>query len=99
MRSTEASLIYRHKWLLLLLAFAAPAMAEERRAGIRAVAGVIPPLVMKDQAQLTGFSIELWKAIAAKLGAETSYRIVPDINGLFDALRTGESDIVIVGVY
>ncbi len=85
--------------MLLLLALASPVMAEEKRAEIRAVSALVPPLVMEEQGHLTGFSIELWEAVAAKLGARTSYQLVPEAAGLFEALRKGQSDIAVVGVY
>ncbi len=99
MRSPEASIVLRYRWMFLLVALASPAMAEGDRAEIRAVTAVIPPLVMDDQGHLTGFSVELWNAVATKLGARTSYRVVPNTVLLLDALRAGESDIAIMGMY
>ncbi len=99
MQSFEASVVLGHRWMLLLLALASPAMAEQDRREIRTVAAVIPPLVIEDQGHLTGFSVELWNEVAAKLGARTSYRVVPDVTTLLGALQRGESDIAIVGLY
>ncbi len=97
--ATESFILYWGRGILLLLALASSARAGEKPAEIRAVAAVIPPLVIDEQGHLTGFSIELWKEVAKKLGTPTSYRLVPDAAGLFEALRKGDSDIAIVGVY
>ncbi len=99
MRSHEASVFLRHRWMLLFAAIASPAMAEGDTAEIRAVAAVIPPLVMEDQGHLTGFSVELWNEVATKLGARTTYRVVPNTVALLNALREGESDIAVMGMY
>ncbi|MGO9066187.1 MAG: transporter substrate-binding domain-containing protein [Myxococcaceae bacterium] len=99
MRSTRASVVHKHWGLLLVLALASPAIGEEKRPEIRAVAAIVPPLVMEEQGHLTGFSIELWEAVAAKLGVRTSYQLVPDAAALLDALSTGQSDIAVVGLY
>jgi len=37
---------------------------------------VFPPFVMEQNGSLTGFSIELWNAIAARLKLKTRYRIM-----------------------
>ncbi len=100
MRSHEASVLFRHGWMLLFVAVVSPSMAEGDGTEIRAVAAVIPPLVMEDhQGHLTGFSLELWNEVATKLGARTSLRVVPNTVALLDALRRGESDIAIMGMY
>ena len=83
----------------LLLAFALPALAADKTAEIRAVVGIIPPAVMEERGHLTGFSIDLWNEVAAKLNAQTSYQIAPDVAAIFDALRTGKADIAITGHY
>jgi polar amino acid transport system substrate-binding protein len=83
----------------VLWALACPALATDKAVEIRAVAGVIPPAVMEEGGRLTGFSVDLWNAVAAKLNAHTSYQIAPDVGAIFDALRTGKADIAIAGHY
>jgi polar amino acid transport system substrate-binding protein len=83
--------------VLAFLALAAPALARAEGPPIRAVAGVFPPFVMEDRGQLTGFSIDLWNAVAAKLGVPTTYEVVPDTASAFEALRTGKADVVVTG--
>ena len=85
--------------MLILLTLACPALAADKGAEIRAVVGIIPPAVMEERGQLTGFSVDLWNEVAAKLNARTSYQIAPDVAAIFDALRTGKADIAITGYY
>ena len=85
--------------MLVLLALAFPALAADKRAEIRAVVNIIPPAVMDERGHLTGFSVDLWNEVAAKLKARTSYQIAPDVPAIFDALRTGKADIAITGYY
>ena len=84
---------------MVLLALASPALAADKTAEIRAVAAIIPPSVMEERGRLTGFSVDLWNAVAAKLNMQTSYQIAPDAAAIFDAVRTGKADIAIAGHY
>ena len=99
MISIEAFVVRMSVGMSLLLAFALPGIAADKTAEIRAVAGVIPPAVMEEGGRLTGFSVDLWNAVAAKLNVKTSYQIAPDVAAIFDALRTGKADIAIAGHY
>jgi polar amino acid transport system substrate-binding protein len=99
MRSIQVPVVLQRGWLLLLLAVASPALAQEKRTEIRAVTGVLPPLVIEDRGHLTGFSIDPWEAVAEKLGVRTTYRIVPDVAGFFDALRSGQTDVGVSGAF
>ncbi|MGO9061380.1 MAG: transporter substrate-binding domain-containing protein [Candidatus Binataceae bacterium] len=54
---------------------------------------------MEQNSTLTGFSIELWNAIAARLKLKTSYRIMPDVGALEDALRSKGADVVVSPPY
>jgi polar amino acid transport system substrate-binding protein len=80
-----------------IVLLAAPAQAAEGRPAIRAVAGVFPPFVMEDRGQLTGFSIDLWNAVAARMEVPTTYQVVPDTASAFEALRSGKADVVVTG--
>ena len=45
---------------------------------IRVAVTIAPPFVMEQNGSLTGFSIDLWNAIAKQLKVKTSYQIKPD---------------------
>lgn len=99
MRSIEALVIRGCSAMLPLFALALPGLAADNGAEIRAVVCIIPPAVMEEQGHLTGFSVDLWNEVAAKLNARTSYHIAPDVPAIFDALRTGKADIAVAGHY
>jgi len=61
--------------------------------GVRVAVVVLPPLVVKQNGSLTGFSVELWNAIAKRLKVETSYQIMPDGNALEEAMRSKSADL------
>ena len=52
---------------------AAPAPGESQE--VRVVVAVVPPFVMQQNGNLTGFSIDLWNAIAARLKIKTNYQL------------------------
>jgi polar amino acid transport system substrate-binding protein len=60
---------------------------------VRVAVVIVPPLVMEQNGSLTGFSIELWNAIAKRLKVETSYQIMPDGNALEEAMRSKSADL------
>ncbi len=78
-----------------LTLLASPAWGAE--APLRAVAGVFPPFVMQEDGKLTGFSIDLWNAVAARMERPTTIALVPDTASAFDALRSGQADVVVTG--
>ena len=59
------------------------------------VAFVVPPSVMEQNGTLTGFSVDLWNAIAARLKVKTSYQIVPDVNQVEEAMRSKNADLTL----
>jgi len=57
-----------------------------------------PPFEFKDKTgKHTGFDVELWDALAKKIGAE--YKLQPmDFNGIIPGLQTGQIDVGIAGM-
>ncbi|MGA9721233.1 MAG: transporter substrate-binding domain-containing protein [Candidatus Binatus sp.] len=74
------------------------ASAQSEAPELRVAAFVAPPGVMEQNGTLTGFSIDLWNAIAARLKVKTSYQIVPDVSHLEEALRSKNADLTL-GLY
>ncbi len=62
---------------------------------LRVAAIIAPPSVMEKNGTLTGFSVDLWNAIAPRLKVKTSYQIVPDVSHLEEAMRSKSADVVI----
>jgi polar amino acid transport system substrate-binding protein len=61
-------------------------------------ARILPPMVIDQKGQLSGFSIELWNKIAEKLQLKTRYEPAPDVRGLLDQIRTGKAEAGISAV-
>jgi polar amino acid transport system substrate-binding protein len=70
-------------------AAAAPALPRGQTVAIatRAVA----PFVMKEGSGLTGFSIDLWNAIAVELGIKSQYVVIDTLPKLLEAVRSGQT--------
>ena len=60
---------------------------------------VFPPFIMEQNGSLTGFSIELWNAIAARLKLKTSYQMMPDITAVEEAMRSKSVDLIVAPVF
>lgn len=71
----------------------APASAKAEAPVVRVAVVVLPPLVMEQKGSLTGFSIDLWNAIAKRLKVETSYKVLPDGAALEGAMRSKSADL------
>ncbi|HUO04651.1 MAG TPA: transporter substrate-binding domain-containing protein [Candidatus Binataceae bacterium] len=75
------------------------ATAQDNIPEIRAVGIVAPPFVMQQNGSLTGFSFDLWNAIAARLKLKTSYQIAPDAGALEEAMRSKRADVTVTPVF
>ncbi len=80
-------------FLVILGFLVAPSSAEVETPRVRVAVVVIPPLVMEQNESLTGFSIELWNAIAKRLKLETSYQVLPDAGALEAAMSSKSADL------
>jgi polar amino acid transport system substrate-binding protein len=91
--------------VVLGAAIAAPAYAQPAGSSvasaqgesheIRAAAMVVPPIVMEQNGALTGFSVDLWNAIAARLKLRTSYQMMPDEGAVEEAMRSKRADLTL----
>ncbi len=87
--------------LALVLACAPPSVHAQsgedqgsEPAPIRAAVRVLPRFVMQSASgELTGFSVDLWRAIAERLGRETEFVIAPDVRAQLEAVAAGEADV------
>ena len=76
-----------------------PCFAQTTPPTIRVATFVLPPYVMMQDKQLTGFSIDLWNAIARHMNVRTDYRVTPDVNALLAAIRSKTVDVGASGVF
>ncbi len=100
MRPRRASAIARSAGLLTLgAALATGALADDQIAEIRAVAAPLRPFVVEEGGRLTGFSIDLWNEVAARLRVKTSYQLLADFPALYNSLKANEADVLVMGVF
>jgi polar amino acid transport system substrate-binding protein len=72
------------------------ALARGETSEVRVAAIIAPPnVIMEKNGTLTGFSVDLWNAIAARLKLQTSYQIMPDVGALDEAMRSKRVDLAI----
>lgn len=75
-------------------AAAAPETGETLRVATR----VLPPMVMQDKGELGGFSIELWREIARRLGVKSVLKVEPDVRSLLSSVKGGGADVGIAAI-
>ncbi|WP_321937728.1 transporter substrate-binding domain-containing protein [Paraburkholderia sp. J8-2] len=85
--------------LLMMITAVATAVAQPASVPVRVATLVLPPFVMEQGGALSGFSIDLWNAVAAKLDVSCSYQMTPDVKGVFDALRSAKADVAVSGLF
>lgn len=67
-------------------------------AALRVATRIVPPLVTQQNDALGGFSIDLWNAIAQRLGVETTFVLQPTVAALLDAVKTNQADLAIAAI-
>jgi polar amino acid transport system substrate-binding protein len=84
--------------LLATAIFTSPALTQTALTPLRVETFVAPPFVLAQDGVLTGFSIDLWEEIAARLKTKSDYQIAPEVAVAFDALRSKKADLLVSGV-
>ncbi|MBS0580111.1 MAG: transporter substrate-binding domain-containing protein [Proteobacteria bacterium] len=74
------------------------AIAETTQTELRAVTFVAPPFVIEHGDKLTGFSIDIWDEIAARLNVKTVYEKALTPGAGLDALRSKKVDLGISAI-
>src|SRR5690348_10545221 len=85
--------------VLLTVSLASAAVAQNAAPALRVATFVLPPYVMAEGDHLTGFSIDLWNAVAARLKVDTDYQRVADVAALLDDFRSDKADVGVSGVF
>ena len=83
---------------ILCTILAAPVFAQQTPSELRVATRVLPPMVEERGGDLTGFSIDLWNAIGARLKVKTAYQVAPDVTSLFDMMRHNKADLGIAAL-
>jgi polar amino acid transport system substrate-binding protein len=58
----------------------------------------IEPFVFLDSGQPTGFSIDLWAAVALELGLEYEYVVVDTVEELLESVMDGTADVAVAAI-
>ena len=69
--------------------------AQSETPELRVAAIIAPPSAMEKNGTLTGFSVDLWNAIAARLKQKTHFEVMPDVSHLEEAMRSKNADLTI----
>jgi polar amino acid transport system substrate-binding protein len=72
--------------------------AQGQTAPLRVATMPLEPFVIADGDRLTGFSVDLWGAIAEQLGVQYQWVQVGSVEELLAAVRTGQADVGIAGI-
>ncbi|MFL7869238.1 MAG: transporter substrate-binding domain-containing protein, partial [Anaerolineales bacterium] len=70
----------------------------ETQEPIKVVTKEIEPFVFVDEEQVSGFSIDLWQALAAELGIDYENEIVTTVQEQLDAVETNQADVAIAAI-
>lgn len=88
-------------WVLLILLLAGigfPAMAQTPDAPVQVVVRELHPFVMLDEGEFSGFSIDLWRAIASQAEMDYEFVVVDTIGEQLQAVESGQADLAIGGI-
>ena len=86
---------------LLLTTCGDRAWAQEQKPPpktLRVATRIIAPFVIQNGDRYTGFSIELWEAIAERLNLKSQYQPEPNVMKLLDAVQSGQADVGVAGI-
>ena len=67
--------------------------AQNRPVQLRVATREIAPFVMRKNGQLSGFSIDLWNAIAEQIGVTSKFEMQPSVAAFIESVRTRRSDV------
>lgn len=84
--------------VVCLCAFVRPAEAQTP-VKLRVATRVVPPFVLKDEGgAYSGFSIELWEAIAKRLNVETQYQSRENVKDLLSDVQSKKADVAVAAI-
>ncbi len=82
-------------WGLVVILHTAPAAAERLQVATKS----IPPFVFVDsEANVQGYSIDLWEKIAEDLDLEYEWLIFDSVSEMLDSVKSGEADVAIAAI-
>jgi polar amino acid transport system substrate-binding protein len=75
-----------------------PQEAVRPSGAIRVATRLIPPFVMEQNGQLTGFSVDLWNKIAAEMGQQTELKVHGSLPEMLQAVEAQTADAAIAAI-
>ncbi len=84
--------------ILLVMAVAFPALAQDASQPIKVVTRVLPPFVIREGGQYSGFSIDLLQEIAKELKRPVAYTVTANVKELLQALEFGQGELAIAAI-
>ena len=84
--------------LLTVSGFQALAQSEENQEPLKVATKEIKPFVFVVDGKVSGFSIDLWEALALETGLEFEYVIVTTVQEQLDAVQNNDADIAIAAI-
>ncbi len=86
--------------LVAVLTLLAPlhAGAQDAAQTLRVATRIVPPMVIEEDGRLSGFSIDLWNAIADRMKVKSSFAPYPNVAAALDAVRSGKADTAIAAI-
>ncbi|MGO9606713.1 MAG: transporter substrate-binding domain-containing protein [Candidatus Binataceae bacterium] len=99
-RSVASALHQSIAALALVFIVSSSAAAQDRSnpTELKVAVAVGPPFVMQQNGSLTGFSIDLWNAVAARMNVKTNYETMPDAASILEAMRSKRVEVVVAPV-
>ena len=86
--------------ILALLLIASPGVAQkpQPQQPLLVATRVIPPFVMPDKGELSGFSIDLWRSIANQIGVESKFIEYSSVPELLSAIKDNKANLGISAI-
>src|SRR6266542_6102003 len=87
--------------LSLLFALVVPAQTQPKPqtpGPLHVSTRLIAPFVVKDRAELTGFSIDLWRGIAAQAGIQSEFSVQTTLPDMLAEVKSGKADLGVAAV-
>ena len=75
-----------------------PAQAQDETKELRVVTRMLPPIILTDQGELSGFGIDLWNAIAEQMQVRTAFNVAADVGALLERVRSRKADLGVAAV-
>lgn len=73
-------------------------LAAANQTTLQVATRVIPPFVIQQGTELSGFSIDLWRNLATEMGVKSEFQIYPNVTQLLAAVAAKKADLGIAAV-